>query len=225
MLLVLLVPIGVPAGTMYLLWRQREQLLELGSEERDTFSFLVADYKPQYYFYEVIEMSRKVTLVGLLIFLDQGSALQLVVAIIVVIMFLVLSTRLQPNVKVFQNNFKMSIDTALLVNLVLAVMMKVDLTNENVSELEIGFMMLASIFLLPVGVVIHEILHGRLGRNQGHKLSNEHKSIATTIFKSLDGSGRNKLSHQDVLGLDVKYNLCCAACVVLQNTHNTCIFP
>ena len=55
---------GIPAVTTVMLWLSREELLEIGTPARERYSFLVDDYKPEYYFYETLEMTRKVSLVG-----------------------------------------------------------------------------------------------------------------------------------------------------------------
>jgi hypothetical protein len=40
----------------------------------------VADYKPRFYFWDCLEMLRKVIITGLIMFVRQGSMLQMVVA-------------------------------------------------------------------------------------------------------------------------------------------------
>ena len=42
--------------------------------------FLVADYKPEYHYFDAIEMMRKVFMTGLLMFFQKGSLFQMVIA-------------------------------------------------------------------------------------------------------------------------------------------------
>ena len=49
----------------------------------DKFEFLVRDYKPEYYYWEVVEMIRKLLLTGMIIFVDAGSTAQVFVACVV----------------------------------------------------------------------------------------------------------------------------------------------
>ena len=118
---------------------------------------------------------------------------------LVVTGFLVVSVHLQPNVKLFQNNFKMAVDSALLINLVLAMLMKVDLEEEDVSEVGVGASMLFVIIGFPAAVITWEVLHGRIGENESKKLNPRHKAKAIELFKTLDNSGDGKLQHEEVV--------------------------
>ena len=60
---------------------------------------------------------------------------------------------------------------ALLVTLELAMLMKVDLTDEDISPTGVGAMMLATIVLLPAGVISWEATHGRIGANTANSLN------------------------------------------------------
>jgi hypothetical protein len=57
-----LYPIGVPLGTLFLLMRNRKEMMVENSPARLRYAFLVSDYKPAYFYWEILEMARKVTL-------------------------------------------------------------------------------------------------------------------------------------------------------------------
>ena len=60
------------------------------------YSFLVNAYKPRYYFWEGVDMVRKLVLVGFLVLVGRGSVFQLFVAVLVSCMSLVLQVHLAP---------------------------------------------------------------------------------------------------------------------------------
>jgi hypothetical protein len=79
-------PIGIPVVSLLFLMRYRKDIRD-GGPARDTYEFLVTDYKPQFYFWDCLEMLRKVTITGLLIFVSRGSFFQLLVATIASLCF------------------------------------------------------------------------------------------------------------------------------------------
>ena len=81
-------PIGIPTLTLLLLLKNGQQIKEQDSKARQRYEFLVADYKPQFYFWDCFEMLRKVSITGILMFVgQQGSLFQLVVGIILCVGF------------------------------------------------------------------------------------------------------------------------------------------
>ena len=60
------------------------------------YSFLVNSYKPRYYYWEGVDMVRKLLLVGMLVIAGRGSAAQLFLAVLVSCLSLRLQLVLQP---------------------------------------------------------------------------------------------------------------------------------
>ena len=56
----LLVPIGMPVIVFFSMRQQRHQLQTAGSVAREKYSFFVKDYETRWYYWEVVEMIRKV---------------------------------------------------------------------------------------------------------------------------------------------------------------------
>lgn len=152
---VVAVPVGIPCATLYLLHKNRvaiqggaDQAGELGDTFRQ-FHFLVADYKPQFYYWDCLEMLRKVTITGLLIFVSKGSLFQLVVAIILCLCFMAASAWYQPYEVAIANVAKVAVEIGLLITLALCVMVKVDLSKEDVSVDFIAALMCFTIVVIP----------------------------------------------------------------------------
>ena len=60
------------------------------------FSLLYAKYKPQRYWYEAVELPRKLLLTGVLIFVSRGSAAQIYFGVLVALCTLLMLTRFVP---------------------------------------------------------------------------------------------------------------------------------
>ena len=154
LLTALLWPIGVPAFTLLILMRKREFMWIKDSPERDRFAFIVGDYKPEYYFWECLEMLRKVSLTGLLIFFSKGSLLQIVVAVMITFAFLIATSRNMPFKDDLANKFKLATECCLMITLIFAIMLKVDLRKEVVTADQIGFILLLNNTIVPGATLI-----------------------------------------------------------------------
>lgn len=58
---VMAVPVGIPTLSLLLLLKNRDGIREgPGNPSFDSFEFLVADYKPAFFYWDTVEMLRKV---------------------------------------------------------------------------------------------------------------------------------------------------------------------
>ena len=94
--LVLLWPIAVPAGLFALMFRVRDELLTGGEDATGMFSFLVGDYKPEFWFWEVVELSHKLLLSGILSLVGRGSIAQATLGTMISFVFFALHLRVMP---------------------------------------------------------------------------------------------------------------------------------
>ena len=53
-------PVGLPLAFLAMMRSQRVKLQTAGSKERERFLFFIKDYEPEYYWWEILEMLRKV---------------------------------------------------------------------------------------------------------------------------------------------------------------------
>ena len=151
-------PVGVPIWTLFLLVKNRHDMKIENSPGRLRYAFLVADYKPEYYFWETLEMLRKVILTGLLIFFARGSVLQLVVGILITFCFLLGTARNMPYKSMTSNRFKLATESALMLTLIFAVLLKVDLSKEDIDETTIGVVMLFNNSVIPSMAIAASVL-------------------------------------------------------------------
>ena len=88
---ILLIPIGVPAVFAFLMVRAKRSLggvvnetatggAKLSAddvdEESDAYAFLTDDYRPEYYFYEIVTYSKKLVLGGVSVMVGRGTMAQ-----------------------------------------------------------------------------------------------------------------------------------------------------
>ena len=105
-------------------------------------------------------MLRKAFITGILMFFNKGSLVQVVVAMVFCLAFLCAVAWLRPFASRTANLFKVGAEAALLVSLMLIVLLKVDLSKEDVPGGEgfIGQLLLLSNTALPGGALTLAIL-------------------------------------------------------------------
>merc|ERR1711871_1312371 len=94
--LVVIWPVGLPAGLLYAMWREKTDIMNEDEDTLQKFSFVLGDYDTQHWYWEVVELSRKLIMSGLLSLFLPGSIAQVVVATILSFTFFALAYRAQP---------------------------------------------------------------------------------------------------------------------------------
>jgi hypothetical protein len=80
--------VGLPAAVLWILWRRRHKLFGSPTDPivvstRATFGFLYADYGASAWWWEVEELTRKLLLSAVVVLIDEGSPLQVTLAVLV----------------------------------------------------------------------------------------------------------------------------------------------
>jgi hypothetical protein len=94
--LIFLWPIGVPVLVFVMLHRNYNLIKARDPETLQMFAFLLEDYKTDHYYWEAIELARKLFLSGLIAMFRRGSTAQTVLATVVAFAFFALTVRHQP---------------------------------------------------------------------------------------------------------------------------------
>lgn len=98
-------PVGVPLLYLKLLWSRREeikgrhdatkntlndQVIKVKPEKTNTklVNFLYESYRPQHWYFEIVETSRRLMLTAILSVIAAGSSLQIIVAILFSLFYL-----------------------------------------------------------------------------------------------------------------------------------------
>jgi hypothetical protein len=91
--------LGIPMFTYYVLRKNRKYLYGKGPEHQrvhDLYGSLYSQYLEEYWYWEIIEMIRKVFLCGGLIAIASGTSLQILIALIVQFIYLLIIERAMP---------------------------------------------------------------------------------------------------------------------------------
>jgi hypothetical protein len=84
---------GLPLLYLYVLYNHRK---ELSSGERPALEFFVRDYVPQWKYWEVAEIVKRLLLAGVAVYFTRGSLMQIAVSTVLVFTYLVLIVQLKP---------------------------------------------------------------------------------------------------------------------------------
>lgn len=195
-IMVLLWPIGVPLILFVGMWLQRDELRKPGSLAREELSPLVDGYQYGCWYWESVEMARKVVLTSMICFFARGSLQQLVAGAVVSTIFLVAAAGIRPFRTKFDNDFKIASDIALVVTFNISVLLRrssgLSLQSPFTSEPGSGdsqeqgpipvwvleLILIAVNLLLPMGMIIPQILRLKSRRplireNSTTKLQNQ----------------------------------------------------
>ena len=156
--MVCIYPVGIPLLYFMLTFSKRHILLKPTTERTDEeqaavahIGFLVANYKPDFWFFEVIECVRKLLLTSALIFISPGSATQGVFGLLMSMA----SQRLYIGCKQFpdpsDNRLGELAQWQLVFTFLAALMIKVDVTS-NISSYDkiiFEYLLLAILFFAP----------------------------------------------------------------------------
>jgi hypothetical protein len=95
-LCVLAWPIGMPALLFFFMWRARPKIFAGDEDTLKLFDFVIGDYTAQCWYWELVELGRKLVLAGLIGMLGRGTVGQIVVAQFVSFFFFALQIWAQP---------------------------------------------------------------------------------------------------------------------------------
>ena len=118
------------------------------------------------YFWDTLEMARKVVMTGMLMFVHRGSLVQVVVAMIISMGFLVAIALLEPYASRTANLFKVGAEVALVTSLMIVVMLKIDLSREDFDDPDLitsalgGLLILVNTALPTAGLCAGLLLYG-----------------------------------------------------------------
>ena len=143
-------PVGVPAFFVLLMWRERNSIQDFVSQKK--YGLLFADYASTYFLWEVYDLGRKLLLSGLLMFFKRGSISQLLVAMLIALLALQLQLSVRPYKSLVANVIQVVAFNAILLNLVGAMLLKVELPGletELGEDFADGFLLMVRSFTPP----------------------------------------------------------------------------
>lgn len=120
--LMVAIPLGVPFGMGKLLFGHRHAILK--HEGPHEFEALYTKYKSSYYMWDIWQMNQKVTLIGLLSFIDRGSILQSLLGLVVSAIVLCMMLSAKPYVQARTNIFAIAGQLMIVIAYLAAVLLR-----------------------------------------------------------------------------------------------------
>lgn len=157
--MIVLYVVGIPTFYGILLYHNREALVNNAGRDEDESIMPITDlwkpYKPERFYYEVIECLRRVLLTGVLVFIYPNTAAQIAVALMMTTFFMVLSEALAPHASLWDTWCGRTGHAIVFVSIFLALLLKVDVSRESASSQEVfEWVLVASHSCLVLIVVV-----------------------------------------------------------------------
>ncbi|GMH76479.1 hypothetical protein TrLO_g8185 [Triparma laevis f. longispina] len=173
-LMMIVYPIGITGLYAVLLFRKKD-LLKTDEKDKDkdfeslkSIAFLWEMYEPRVWWFEIFECIRRLSMTGMLVFVDPGSPTQIVVAILNSIISIVMYSHIKPFQRPSDDSLAIVSSWSIFFTLFGAFMVKTDVDDqENYNDNDIfGYLLIAvncagiGLVVLEMAVVpIHYILH------------------------------------------------------------------
>ena len=138
-IMVLVYPVGIPAVFAWMLFINRVGIKSVedttnGSRvppESEAIKNLWEPYKSSRYYYEVIECGRRIALTGIVVFIYPGSTTQVAIEVLLAVVFFSISEILGPFAEPLDVWLYRSGTWVIFLNMFLALLIKVDVANEE----------------------------------------------------------------------------------------------
>merc|ERR1711907_369835 len=127
--MLIIYPLGIPASYALLLRLKHKKLLVTDEDESNAhLKFLWGSYESRYYWWEVVEMARKLVLTGLLVIFLEGSVLQLCTGLVVTVVSLVIYANICPYSSLTDDVLQLFCLAQLFITLLSGMVLKVNLS-------------------------------------------------------------------------------------------------
>lgn len=168
--MIFLYPVGIPALFAWWLVSNRRDLVKVGSadgsdaDRLQPMRELWEPYKPCRYYYEVVECGRRIVLTGLGVFLFPGSAAQVALEVLFAALFIAISEMLSPFADPMDAWLYRSGMWVVFLSMYLALMLKVELSDEDTQSQDIfAKLLIAANVGLVLAVVVQAVVSMRKG--------------------------------------------------------------
>ncbi|CAM9586557.1 unnamed protein product, partial [Laminaria digitata] len=152
--------VGIPLYYATLLIRNRDVLTdEVGREANvrvKSTTDLWNPYKPDLFYYEVIECCRRIRLAGVVVFIYPNTAAQIAATLLLVVLFIFVSEALAPYSCRQDAWVNRTGNVIILLNMYVALLPKLDMSNEEASSQRIFSNILVSAHACMISAVVIE---------------------------------------------------------------------
>jgi hypothetical protein len=128
-------------------------------KQGEELKFLVKAYEPDYYWFELVEYARKLFILGVLLFADQGSISQMYLALVISFSVVLITTRTMPYKNETIDRYKVAMDVNLFFTFSCALLLKLNLAGEFLSAEFFDVTMVTSNLLIGVFPAVWSVYH------------------------------------------------------------------
>lgn len=177
--LTILAPFGIPALAFVLLFSARKKILKGDKSVHKQFDMLIEDYKPEAYYWEIVELSRKVLLAGLIMFFYRGSQIQAAGAICVAFVFFAFHIHVKPYKLTVHNRIKALWDSVLFIALLGALVLQTQLRESLHTRIAYAI----AYFVTIASVVMFALIVHAFGQIKNHHERRSTRDARTALAK------------------------------------------
>ena len=169
-LMILVYPVGIPAFFAWWLASNRQDLVQVdpggspGSNQLQPMRDLWEPYKPNRYYYEVVECGRRIVLTGLGVFLLPGTSAQVALEVVFAAVFIAITEVFSPFVNSIDMWLYRSGTWVVFLSMYLALLLKLDASDEDSrSQDAFAKLLIAANAGLVLAVVVQAVVSVRKG--------------------------------------------------------------
>ena len=150
-LCILVYVVGIPAMSVYLLYKRKDRLND--PKTVNLFGSLYLAYERPYWYWEAVEMLKKMVLAGGLVIVAAGSSAQVLIGVLISLFYLIVVVRLEPFDDVVDDRLQMATSLQILLNLQMGLVLKLDARvadNKDYDSQVLGVILV----LMNVGIML-----------------------------------------------------------------------
>ena len=190
-IMIVVYPVGIPLFYSYLLFKNR-RVLESTTEREicsqvQPISDLWLPYKPERFYYEVIESLRRISLTGVVVFIYPNTASQVAVTLMIAFLFTIVSERLAPYNSKWDARISLTGHVIVFTSMYLALLRKVDVSDERADSQKVFAVILVAAHACMVVAVVVDTVVIICSMRRRQKIPQQQAGPQSRVF-SLSGS-------------------------------------
>eukprot|EP00946_MAST-07B_sp_MAST-7B-sp1_P003800 g3800.t1 len=197
--------LGIPVASVILLWHQRKFIVDpvyaaskAGKSVRNTYGSLYTSYDRDHWYFESVEMIKKMTLAGGLVLVAPGSSVQIMVGILVALGFLVTVLKVNPYEDDTDNNLQIFATLQIVLTLLAGLALKTDTVGEYEISLMSALLILINASVIAIGILTTAmVLPLPYCKNRYTKMQKERNEKKRNEEKQRRAAAENHKNHND----------------------------
>jgi hypothetical protein len=150
--------LGIPLGSVLVLFRHRKKLWDPNHPEiKRMYGSLFIYYKPHFWWFECVESLKKMALAGGMVIVANGSSLQLLIAIIISLLYLVVILDNHPYDDQKDQKLQMFSTIQTILTLVMGLILKFDDSQTSADKSTVGYVLIfinGSVIIMTILAVV-----------------------------------------------------------------------